>query len=288
MSSTSYKISSAYKLVLLILGFSILSTKSAFAALSINELASNTEGTTVDPDWVEIYNSGPDSVDLLLYRLKDGSTNNKDLSGTLQSGSFASFDWSNRLDNSGDVIKLVLKSDETTSADQVGYGDAGSNVAAPGTGQSAGRSIDGAGAWVLFSTTSKGLSNSSSAAAPTPTPSPTPTPTPSPTLQPTQAPTNTPIPTHAPTNTPTPTKKPTPTPIVEAEEPASDSGVVLGESTITPTPTLEPTPTETIKVEGVSWKTPVMASVFVILGLGLVGFSAFSFWQQYKGRNNVQ
>ncbi len=288
LSSTSYKISLAFKLALLVLGFSIVSTRSAFAALSINEFVSSTEGTTADSDWVEIYNSGPDNVDLSLYRLKDGSTNNKDLGGTLQSGSFTAFDWSNRLDNSGDVIKLILKADETTFVDQVGYGDAGSNVVAPGAGQSAGRSVDGGGNWIIFSTASKGASNVLSVAAPTPAPTqaPTPTNTPTPTLttQPTQTPTNTPTPTNVPT--PSPTRKPTPT---LEEEIASDSGIVLGESTSpTSTPTLFPTPTEVTEVKNSSWKTPITASLFIVLGLGLVGFSAFSFWQQYMRKNEVQ
>ncbi|MBI4028821.1 MAG: hypothetical protein HY376_00420 [Candidatus Blackburnbacteria bacterium] len=128
----------------------------------------------------------------------------------------------------------------------------------------------------------------SAAPAPTPTSIPTSTPIPS-TPLPTQAPTNTPTPTTrpAPTHTPAPHKKPTLMPTIGVEELASDSGAVLGESTM-PTPTLEPTPTETVKVEGTSWKTPVMASVFIVLGFGLVGFSAFSFWQQYNQKNEVQ
>ncbi len=136
-----------------------VSTTSASAALFINEFASDTAGTTVDPDWVEIYNSGPDSVDLGLYRLRDNTTNIKDLSGTIIAGGFATVDWINRLDKTGDVIRLLLIADETTPVDRVGYGNAGTDVTAPGSGQSAGRSVDGAGQWVIFQTPTKGSPN---------------------------------------------------------------------------------------------------------------------------------
>lgn len=118
---------------------------------------------------------------------------------------------------------------------------------------------------------------------PTPTPSPTPTqtqtPTPSPTPQPTQVPTHTPTPTtRLVANTPTPTQKPTPTPTI-AEKESATFGAVLGEVA---------SPTPTVKVESASWKTPLTALLFIVLGLGLVGYSAFSFWQQYARKNEVQ
>src|SRR5690349_3388341 len=83
--------------------------KSADAALFINEFSSRT-----GPDWVEIYNSGPDNVDLGDYTVKDASTNTKPLSGSLSSGAFTTIDWDDNLNNSGDTIKLTLDSDGST------------------------------------------------------------------------------------------------------------------------------------------------------------------------------
>lgn len=141
--------------------FLFLSPKSVSAALLINEFASDTAGTTTDPDWVEVYNSGPDTVNLSLYRIRDNSTTNKkDLSGTLAPNSFATFDFTNKLDKPGDVIKLLLIADETNPLDRVAYGTAGTDVTAPLSGQSAGRSIDGAGKWIIFQTPTKGSANS--------------------------------------------------------------------------------------------------------------------------------
>lgn len=162
--------------------------RSAFAALYINEFSSET-----DPDWVEIYNSGPDSTDLSLYRLRDNTATNKvDLSGDLEAGGFMTFDWSNKLNKSGDIIKLLLVSDEANPIDQVSYGDVGDDVIAPLSNQSAGRSSDGSGTWGIFSSPTKGSTNNSS--------------TPEPTITPTSVPTSTP------TRIPTPTKTPTPAP----------------------------------------------------------------------------
>lgn len=170
----------------------LLSPQKVFAAIYINEFGSNE-----DPDWIEIYNSDSSSVDLSLYRLKDNtSTNKKDLSGTLNGGGYTVFDWSNKLNNSGDVIKLVFIADENNTIDQVSYGDKGGTLA-PLQGQSAGRQTDGGGTWVVFNTPTKGSTNNAS----------TPIPTATATLSP--SPSSTPIPT--PTRTPTPTKTPTPT-----------------------------------------------------------------------------
>ena len=261
----------------------------AYATLYINEFASDTAGTTADPDWVEIYNSGTDSVDLNNYQLKDAANNTKDLSGSLLSGSFAAFDWSNRLNSSGDIVQLLLLSDSTI-VDQVAYGDtSGSTVNAPTTNQSAGRQSDGGSSWVVFSSTSKGLSNNSSSPAPTATSIPTPTPTsaPSPsasTSTPTPKPTSTPTPTTKPTNTSAPTSKstPTPEPITQGKE-----EIILGvQNDNTLISQEEVSATEEAKTTG--WKTPLIAAGFILPGLGLLGFSAYSYLKKAKsGDGNI-
>ncbi len=172
----------------------------AQAALFINEFSSNS-----NPDWIEIYNSDSSPVDLSNYILRDSTDTNKiDLTGTIQGNSFATFDWSNLLNNGGDTIRLLLKSDESV-VDQVVYGSG--SLSAPGSDQTAGRLTDGSSNLVVLSTSSKGSSNNSSSAVATPTPNPTNTPTP----QPTNSPTNTPTPTPTKTPTPTPSKGPSPT-----------------------------------------------------------------------------
>jgi len=152
----------------------------SFAALYINEFSSDTEGTISDPDWIEIYNSGPDSVDLSVYRLRDSTvTNKKDLNGIIGVDSFEVFDWSNKLNKSGDIIKLLLISDESI-IDQMGYGDQGNDVFTPSVGQSAGRQPNGSNSWTVFATSTKKSSNNTSSPAPTSTPSLTPIPSPTP------------------------------------------------------------------------------------------------------------
>lgn len=176
----------------------LLFTPSVFAeSIKINEFYS--DGSS---DWVEVYNDG---ADLNLYRLRDSSTNNKkDLSEATCNGNFCTIDWDDNLNNGGDTIRLVLISAPDTSLDEISYGDSGT-VAAPTSGQSAGRNPDGTGNWTIFLTASKGASNNNS-----PTPSATPTSTP--TLTPTSTPTPTPTDTPTPTKTPTPTLTPTPKP----------------------------------------------------------------------------
>lgn len=210
--------------------------KKTFATLYINEFSSNS-----NPDWVEIYNSDSSAVDLTNYTLRDSTDSNKiDLTGTIQGNSFATFDWSDRLNNGGDTIRLLLKPDES-SVDQIVYG--GSGLSAPSGDQTAGRLTDGSSNWVILSSVSKGISNNSSTAVSTPTPTPSNTPTPTPTNSPTNTPT--PTPTKAPTPTtgssgtpaPTPTPKkgtPTPTPQVMTAQNTNTTQQVQGANTSKP------------------------------------------------------
>ena len=172
--------------------FLSLTVNHAFAELYINEFSSSSSSD----DWIEIYNNGSDSVDLAEYRIRDDTASNKlDLDGMLGAQEFKTFSWSNKLNNSGDIIKLVLTNNESNIRDQVAYGDKGTDIAAPLGEQSAGRQANGNSPWVIFTTSSKDVSNANSSPAPTSTPilSPTPTPTKVPT----------------PPKTPTPTKTPT-------------------------------------------------------------------------------
>lgn len=151
-----------------------LSTKSTFAStIKINEFSSS-GSTSANPDWVEIYK---EDIDISLYQLTDAANNKKDLSGATCNGNFCTIDWYNTLNNSGDTIKLILKS-SGQSVDQVIYGSGG-DISAPSSGQSAGRNLDGTGGWIIFSTPTKGSTNNTSTSNSTSTSTSTPAPTPS-------------------------------------------------------------------------------------------------------------
>lgn len=152
---------------------------SVFAiTIKINEFYA-AGSTSSNPDWVEIYNDG---ADISEYQLRDSSINNKkDLAGATCNGNFCTIDWYNYLNNSGDTIKLVLKTAIDSPTDQVTYpGD----ISIPSSGQSAGRNPDLTGGWVIFSSPTKGVTNNTGVSAPTPTPTPVSTSTPSPTDSP--------------------------------------------------------------------------------------------------------
>jgi hypothetical protein len=175
-------------IILLLIGFLFPLAQTAFALPVINEFYS-----AESSDWIEIYNPGPETVDLSVYKIRDSSENNKiDLSGNLSAGGFAVFEWSNKLNNGGDQIKIHLSSDESV-IDQTSFGDSG-GIIAPAKGQTAGRKSDGGNEWVLFTAHSKGLSNNSvsifTPATPSPTKTPTPTRTPTSTKTPTATKTN--------------------------------------------------------------------------------------------------
>lgn len=105
--------------------------------------------------------------------------------------------------------------------------------------------------------------------APTPTLDPTPSPTPVITSTPTLIPTPTKIPMPIPTKSPTPTST------------SSQTPEILGESTIGPTPSPLVTFSPENKIQG---KFPIVAVIFIGLGVILVGISGIIF---FNGRKNL-
>ena len=200
--------------------FFLFFPKLVLAKIYINEFSSY----TTDNDWVELYNSDSNSVELAKYCLRDDSKTNKlQLSGSIAGQDFLVFNWNDKLNRSGDSIRLFLNCDESQPPeDQIIYGK-GKDITAPGDGQAAGRTPDGGDKWSIFSEQTAGKPNTE---PPVPTTTPTPTDIPTPTRTPT------------PTHTPTPTKAPTPTkiptPVKSVPTPVSSNTPIPVKSTPTP------------------------------------------------------
>ncbi len=248
-----------------LLGFFIISPTISSAEILINEFSSAS-----DEDWVEIYNPDATSVDLSNFKLRDESATNKLLlDGQLSSHEYVAFDWSDKLNNSGDTIKLI-KIDGEVIIDQISYGSSQilPKLISPQTG---GR--DESKSWVVFTTETKGKSNTASVFL-----------TPTPTSLPTSTPTALPTPTRTPTPTKSPTKTPISTPTVvekvvthktekdELDEKKKDvtiSPQVLAktDSQITHPPVVSPT---SIQVKGVKTQLPLITVITVVGGMSLL------------------
>ena len=247
--------------ILCLLLFTLIFPSSIYAAILINEISPST-----DPEWIELYNDGDIAVDLAGFLLEDGNSSHTDdlnLTGSILSKGYLVFTHTEGwLNNNGDTIKLYNNDSPSVIIDQHTYGsvDATHSIV---------RSPDGNENWVITSMITNGSSN------PTPTPSPTPTPTATstPTVTPTSTPTKTP--------TPTPTKKPTPKPTpTKTPEELSDQNTpppdVLGVSDNS-SPTPEP------KEAQDSSKLPILAIIFILLGVISIGGASYSIW--YKSKN---
>lgn len=177
-----------------------------YAGIVINEFSSGSSS-----DWIELYNTGTSSADLSAYRLKDASTNVKNLSGMLAAGGIISFSFSSWLNNTGDTVRLVSGDGSNEFiTDKMEYG--GNNgMCAPLENQSIGRLPDGWTDIKRFAVGSRDGTNNTGTEAPCPSPTLTPTPTAA--LLPTLTPTSTPQP--AVTETPTPVATHTPMPTVK-------------------------------------------------------------------------
>lgn len=247
------------------------------AATYVNEF--NAHPSSGD-EWVEFYN--PDGVDLTTYWLDDDASFSED-SGSSAKKALTSLNTSSPtypyvvltsaiLNNSGDSV--VLFAADGTLVDSYQY------TSDPGADVIIGRSPDG-GSWSVGLTASQGSTNPPApTATPTLTPTPAPTSTPTPTPGPTSTPTSTPTP--KPTSTPTPKPTPTSTPTSTPEIDAGTEEVVLGvQNGDTLNAEDQPEATETPK--GGSWKTPAIAVALILPGLGLVGYSVYSYLQKAKG-----
>ncbi len=182
------------------------------AAVVLNEIYP--KPTDEQSEWIELYNSGNESVSLNLWKLENTDGEKKtfiiNASAIIQPKGFLVFPKSQTgiaLRNDGDTVRLIDQ--QNTVVDSQGFpGILGFNT-------SSGRTSDGAGVWSTCTAPTEGSKNSCPEPSVTPTPLVSDTPTPSispiPTeLTPTVVP-NTPTPivevvyvTHIPTPTPTP------------------------------------------------------------------------------------
>lgn len=124
----------------------LFSSKLSFAQVVINEFAAVTEGTTADPDWVELYNNGDEVVDLNGWFLEDLTKNKKTLDGYICGKKFRKFDFSNRLDKGGDTIELFDSLNNSKNKVEYFTETVPEHIAK----QSTGRVPNGAETWVVF------------------------------------------------------------------------------------------------------------------------------------------
>ncbi|KKQ37538.1 MAG: hypothetical protein US53_C0016G0006 [Candidatus Woesebacteria bacterium GW2011_GWA1_37_7] len=277
-----------YKLVFFLI-FLLIFPVTVNAQVVINEFSS---GSSHD-DWVELYNSGTQVVNLSSYILRDSTDTNKveikNIQNSLEPDSYLVIDLKNYLNKDGDKIRLleILPDNSVVEKDILLFGDKG-GVCSPIESGTAGRYPDANNTIDRFKIDTKGGSNDSSLLDPCPTPTSLPaatyTPTPKPTA--TDKPTNTPKPisTINPKNTTTlkPVSTSDSTSNISSENEANgdkknESEIVLGVKN--DTNELSPTPFE----EQVSRnKFPLLAGVFVFAGIVLIGGAIYPLIKNLK------
>ncbi|MFH2061447.1 MAG: lamin tail domain-containing protein [Candidatus Beckwithbacteria bacterium] len=147
-------------LISAVIGAIFLSTSYSplFAQVKINEFSSESSS-----DWVELYNNSDDEVDLTTYTLTDGSAsgNTKSFTCILAPRGFYVVDWSSKLNNDGDIIKLQNDNrviDCVTygnGADKLCEGQTEVNLSKMNEGEFGARTEDGIGIWQIKNTNTK-------------------------------------------------------------------------------------------------------------------------------------
>ncbi len=278
------------------------------AQVVINEF----ESWKATGDWIELY--AIEDTDISGWVIKDATSVVKTLPNDLKIGPSTSqyylVEAGNRLNKDEDTIKL-LKADNTSLMDQIGYGGS-DNVCAPGENESIGRYPDANSVIERFKSSSKGSSNNNSHLSPCPIPtdipdSPTSTSKPSTTMKPspTPKPTNTVKPSvtakHSVTQIPTKgavnISNTRPIELTSADKNTETGGAVIGETYVENSKV----PTETKPVSGVNPKVlgakserkiPVLAMALIILGVVAVGISLSpiikNLYKRYNHRDEVE
>jgi len=245
------------------------------AQLLINEFSPK------NPEWVEIINVGSSEINLSGYYFDDDPDFNSDsgnstkvlLNGLFQSNNLCFIDINSYLNDGGDIPTLFAPNGDIL--DSYSYSSSSANLSYS--------RIPDAGEWQVGATFSKTLNSCS--LLPTPTPAPTQVPT----AEPTNAPTVTTAPTAQPTVKPCPTKSPSPKPSVtpkSTEEPEDTEkpsiNLEFGQGNIT-----QSSETPVGKVAGIKTtnKSPVLAIILVLAGLGCLGYVGYMI---YNMRNEVR
>lgn len=199
-------------LIIFFLIYQLIFVSPVFAAIVLNEIS-----PTGETEWVEIFNTGSEPVDLEGWLLKDGNSLSDDLtlSGLIPPNGHLVFSnpkehW---LNDKGDET-IYLYSNSGALEDKYSF----KNTSPEKTFS---RIPDGTGQFVANTDPTPNSYNA-------PPPTPTPTATPTPTLTPTATPT--PTPTLTPTKTPTPTPTSTPPVSTLSESPTASISVYLGET----------------------------------------------------------
>ncbi len=242
------------------------------AQIVINEVFPNPAGDEGGAEWVELYNldANPASLSGCILHLHESDNNQRVVfSDDDFVEKFKVVSWDDSwLNNSRDKVRLVCASFH----DETAYGVAnGAIVTSPKEDLSIGKSPDGTGEFYVLSSVTLGNPNSlppSSTPAPTYSPSPQPTSSPTPTLIPT--------PTFIPTKISTPT--------IEPVQQGEEISQILG--------------TDEKKDDNISVETqlsdseeskkplPLAAGLFILAGLGLIGFPVINYFRLRKGYNS--
>ncbi len=255
------------KILLFSLLLFILSVTNSFAS---TDILLNEFSALSDPDWVEIYNTSSETINIDGWVIRDSTQTNKiNLSGYICPNSFRKFDFSNRLNNDGDTIKILDSESSTTPINEITYFS--STIPEHQSGQSTSRQSPGSDNWQVLTNPSP-QNDESCFPQPTPEPTSEPTPTPSPTpTSPSGAPTPTPSPKATPKSSPTATKsappRASPQVLGEQERSLIASGAGLMDTSTQPQDIFQSAPSKKV------------AGILIVSGAALVLFAlGFHFW----------
>ena len=260
------------------------------ANVYVNEVLPDPSGSETQDEWVELYNTGPDPVDLNGFVLKDAADHGLTIDATKVDGTttVGSGAWivvyrrgsGFSLNNDEETVSLFDTGNSLL--DQFSYNGSQED-------KTWGRIPDGGSILNEVLTSTPGSANQP---PPTPTATPAPTATSTPTPNPSSTPTPTPKPTFTPTPKPSPSPTKSPTPLADSGEggtgDASGNTDILGLRA-----KLNETQSSEASVLGASeGRVSLVGIILGVAGAFFVGVSVFIFlkrkaWAYNKGSEEI-
>ena len=139
--------------------------KIAHALESSGQVVVNEFSANGSDDWVELYNTTDQSIDVTGWNLRDSTaTNHKALTGSIAAHGFMVVDFSNYLNVNQDTIRLLNTSDAVI--DTIDYNTSGA-ILYPGAGQTTARTWDGGSTWAVGASTQGATNDVTAPSVPT-------------------------------------------------------------------------------------------------------------------------
>lgn len=269
-------------IILIVIALLIPNNVSAVEDVQIQEFYAI--GGSGDPDWIVIYNESNSTKSIEGWFIRDKTETNKiELTGAICAQSYRKFEFSNRLDKSGDKIKLINSAE--SQVDEIEYFS--SSIPQHQENQSTNKNTQD-DTWTVNTAPFPQDNTSCNPQSPSPSPSPTPESNPFPSTKATTSKSPTPkaTPKSATKKSPSPTPKVLSTQVGSpSAQSAEQGGIENSISKVDPNQFNPPSSESSTQTTTNKFAALLVGSGAVMIGISTAGFL---WYKRQEGHNSIQ